>query len=201
MVGALPEIMEWATGITKHVSDLIGSEVACWSAGFGAPMGTMGWSLPVDGLTEVAANNEKMMGDSTYHEMAAAGRELSQPGSFTDSLMSLAHGELNDDRPPIGAVATITTATMSAPYAEVVGWGVEVAQMVEEITGTPVLFGTSMFGSFTDVGWIGVNGNAAAADAGNAKLTSNADYIKKLGEATDLFVSGSGNRTFMTRVA
>lgn len=200
-IGPFAELMGWAADITKHVSDVIGSEVALWSAGFGAPVGTLGWSLPVDGVAEVAANNEKMIGDAKYHEMVAAGREYSQPGSVEDSLMALAHGELTDDRPPIGAVATITTATMDAPYADVIGWGIDVAQMVEDISGVGVLFGTSVYGSFTDVGWIGVSGSAAASDAANQKLSEHADYIKKLSEASEMFVSGSGHRTFMTRVA
>lgn len=197
--GPFGEIMEWATGITAHVSDLLGSEVGLWSAGFGAPTGTLGWSMPVDGLAGVAANNETVIADADYHTMLARGQELIV-GTAEDQLYQIIHGELGEQRPPVGSVATITRANIGAPWADVIGWGVEMAQLVEGITGTPVLFGTSMFGTFGEVGWIGVNASAADADAGNEKLIASEEYVAKVGEAPGLFVDGSGHRTFMTRV-
>jgi hypothetical protein len=200
-IGPFHELMAWATGITGHVSDLIGSEVACWSVMFGAPAGTLGWSLPVDGVGGVAANNEKMIGDAKYHEMVAEGRQYSQPGSVEDALMNLAHGELTDQRPPIGAVATITTVTMQGRWPEAMAWGAEMAQLHEEIIGTPILFGRNAVGSTETVGWIAVHANAAAEQASGAKIMANEDVSKKMGEATGLFVIGSGHATIMTRVA
>jgi hypothetical protein len=197
--GPFGELMEWATNITGHASTLIDSEIALWSAGFGAPTGTLGWSLPVDGLAGVAANNEKLMADATYHDMLDQGREWAVTGSVSDSLMQLVHGQLGEQRPPIGSVATITTATITGSWSDAIGWGVEVAQLVEEITGVPLYFGSSMFGQFYDVGWIAVNADAASADANMAKLIANADYVAKLDAASQLFDTAA-NRTFMTRV-
>lgn len=200
-IGPFHELMAWATGITGHVSDLIGSEVACWSVMFGAPAGTLGWSLPVDGLAGVAANNEKMFGDARYHEMVAEGRQYSQPGSVEDALMNLAHGELTDQRPPIGSVATITTATMQGPWRNVIAWGVEMAQLGEEITGVPTLFGANAVGPFETIGWIAIHPDAAAEHASGVKLNANEDFNDKASAGKDLLVTGSGHRTIMTRVA
>lgn len=198
--GAPNVILGWSADIRAHASGVLGSEIALWSVGFGAPTGTMAWSMRVEGLAGVAANSEKLLADEGYVRMAEAGRELFV-GPAEDSLVQPLNREPADSLPPVGSVATITTATMGAGYNEVLTWCMELTELVEGITGDPLLFGVSSFGTFGQVGWIGINGSAADADTAGDKLNANPDYLAKVSTAAGMFVPGSGHRMVMTRVA
>lgn len=200
LTGPMSEIMTYATDMRAYASDLTGQEVALWAASFGAPQGSVTYALRVDGLAGVSALNAKLVADEGYLAKAEAGRQY-LAGPREDTLTEIIHGQLGDDPPPVGSVATITQAVIGSGYADAIGWGVEVAQLVESVTGMPVMFGSSMFGTFGSVGWIGVAADAAAADTANATLLANADYINKVSAANDLFVPGSGHRIFTTRIA
>ena len=101
----------------------------------------------------------------------------------------------------MGSLAVVTSAVMAnGRYADAIGWGVDVAQHVEKLTGMTTAFLTNEFGPFGRVTWIGVLPNAAAADASSATVNGDADYLTKLHHAADLFLPGSGHRTLLTRV-
>lgn len=197
--GPPAETMAWASEIRAYASDKLGTEIALWSAGFGAPVGSVGWAMRVAGLAEVAANGQTLLSDGGYLELIAKGADYFEAPA-EDSLMQPVHGELGEASPPVGSVAAITTASMSGKITEAIGWSVEVAQMVEGITGAPVMVGTNSYGNFMQVVWIGVQRDAAAADAANEKVTSSAEYMSKVDEAHGLFLPGSANRTLLTRV-
>jgi hypothetical protein len=73
------------------------------------------------------------------------------------------HGEPGEP-PPVGAVATVTTATaMVDRMAEAVGWGAEIAEHVASVTGTPVAVFTDAFGQMGGMTWIGVQPDLASA--------------------------------------
>ena len=94
-----------------------------------------------------------------------------------------------DGRSATGRVgATVTTAVIgNGAYADGIGWGVEMAQLVESISGTPITFGMSAFGTFGQVVWISVAADAAAADAVGNAVNSNADDMGRLSAIADLF--------------
>lgn len=198
--GPLPEVMSYATDARSYVSDKLDTEVALWSAMFGAPAGSMTFAARVDGLAGAAANTATLMADDEYHSLVARGREY-LVGAPEDSLSQPLHGELGESPPPVGSVATITTAVAATSFSNAVGWGVEMAQLVESITGMPVLFMANQAGRLGEFGWIGIAADVAAADAAGEKLTGNADYINKVDGAVDLFVSGASTRVIATRVA
>ena len=54
LVGAPHETMPYAIGMREFVSDSIGREVALWSAGFGAPVGTLMYTMRVAGVADLA---------------------------------------------------------------------------------------------------------------------------------------------------
>jgi hypothetical protein len=200
LAGPAAEVSQWAADIREYASELVDTEIALWSAAFGAPVGSMAWAMRVEGLAQIAANTATFMADDGYHERLAAGREfLVAPAQ--DQLMQPIHGALGSDSPPVGSMATITEATMAASYEDVITWSVELSELVEGIVDTQVLFGTSQFGTFGGVTWIVVAEDAAAADAMTGKLAASGDYLSKLSSSPGLFVPGSGHRSLMTRVA
>jgi len=86
-------------------------------------------------------------------------------------------------------------------YAEAIGWGVEVAQHVEQVTGIATMFLTNDYGPFARVTWIGVAADAAAADDATRKINTDPSYLDQLNKAATLFLPGTGHRTLLARLA
>jgi hypothetical protein len=94
-----------------------------------------------------------------------------------------------------------TAQIATGKYADAFAWGVEVAQHVESVTGTPVGFMQELFGPFGGVTWISAHADAAAADAAAAAMSGDEGYMKLLGDIGGLFVETSGHSSMATRIA
>lgn len=197
--GPPTETMAWASEIRGYAADKTGKDIALWSAGFGAPVGSVGWAMRVEGLADVSNVGAQLLSDDGYVELLAKGADFFVAPA-EDTLLSPVHGELGEASPPVGAMATITTASISGSISAAVTWGVEIAQIAEGVIGTPVMVATSAYGNFMQVVWIGVSADAAAADQAAEKITASAEYMTKVDGATGLFLPGSANRTHLTRV-
>lgn len=201
LAGPPARLMEYVTDMQSYVSGLTGRDIALWSGMFGGPVGTFVYATRVAGVGEVQAMMAEVMGDATYLEKVTGGADLVAAPS-EDSLGVPIHGELGEESPPVGSVAQITSATIAnGKYAEAFGWGVEMAQYGESLTGVPTMFMANRFGPFGSVSWIGVQADGAAADAANDALWADAEWMKRLGAAGDLFVEGSGHQALVTRIA
>lgn len=192
--------MAYATGMCAHVSAVAGREIGLWSVGFGAPLGTVMYSVRVEGVADWQAMSAKVLADADYHARLAAGAQYTA-GPAEDSLLQPLNAEPGDP-PPVGSIALLTSAVMAnGAYAAALAWGVDMAQHVTTVSGIPTLFAAQSFGPFGSVGWIGVAPDAATIDAGNAAVNADAAYMDKLGAVRDLFVEGSGHRMLATRIA
>ncbi len=201
LAGPPGRVMDYVTDMQAHVSSTTGRDIALWAGMFGGPVGTFVYATRVEGVAEVQAMMAEISADQAYHEKVAAGADLVAAPS-EDTLAVPIHGELGDASPPVGAVAQITTATIAnGHYEEAFGWGVEMAQHGESVTGVPTMFLASRFGAFGTVSWIGVSADGAAVDAANQALWSDAEYMKRLGAAGELFAEGSGHQALVTRIA
>lgn len=200
MTGAPAEIMAYSTDMRAYVAEKTGREIGLWSNLFGAPVGTMAYTVRVEGLADLQAATSTLVEDPAYHQKLADGRAL-VGGPSMDSIGQPIHGELGA-MPPVGSYAMVTQATMAGgKYLEAIGWGVEIAQHVEKVSGHPTMFLSSSFGGFGDVAWIMVAADAAAVDAAGAAVNGDAEYMESVNGAGDLFIAGSGRRMLTTRVA
>jgi hypothetical protein len=201
LIGPPADTLAYATEMRALASDLAGREISLWAASFGAPLGTMTYTMRVEGLADMQAVSAKVLGDNTYLQKVAKGQEYSG-GPAEDALFQPLFGELPEGSPPIGSVALATSARIAnGAYEEAIAWGIDMAQHATAVTGVPTMFLMESYGGFGSVGWIGVNADAAQADAAGNALNADADYLKKLGAVRDLFVEGSGHRILSTRVA
>jgi hypothetical protein len=179
MTGPATAVAEFALGVREYVTKKIGTEVSLWSMQFGGPVGTMVYSVRVDGHAGLAA--------------------ITAP--LADMLREPLDGASGGDPPPLGAVAVITTAIIgNGKYAEAIGWGLDTAAHATKVSGMPVAFYSDLYGPFGQVTWIGVSPDMASLDAANAKINSDAAYIGKLSAAGDLFVPGAAHRAMAVRV-
>ena len=200
MTGPFAEVNAWASDMRQYVSEKSHREVGLWSVMFGAPLGTMVYSARVDGVADLQSIGSTLLGDPDYHAKLERGREFSG-GPPVDQMSTPIYGELGDP-PPVGSVAVVTTATIAnGVYGEAIGWGVEVAQYVEGVTGFQSTFLVDDYGPFGQVRWIGVGPDAASADTAGQKLNADQGYLEKLGAAGKLFVQGSGQRGLASRIA
>jgi hypothetical protein len=200
LTGSPRRAVPWAIGMTDYVNAQSELDVSLWSGSFGYPLGTFAWSTVVESEVALADATAKLLVDEGYYDQLEKGQDLiSQPGQ--DFLRELLHGEPAEP-PPIGAVATLTTATALVDrMADAIGWGVEIAQFVTDATGTPVSLLSNLYGQMGELVWIAVQPDLAAAEAVRARLNTNTEYLGRLVATKDLFITGSGRIAQARRIA
>ncbi len=202
MVGEPAETMAYAADMRSYVSDLAGQEVALWSGAFGVPLGSMMYTARVEGMAGFMAMSGAVTSDEGYHAKLAEGAAYRSGTPAQDQLGEPIYGELGGTPPPVGSIATITSAQITTgKYAEAFEWGVAVSQRVESVGGTGVMFMRGLFGPFGNVTWVSVYADASAADASNQAVNGDAEYMKLLGDIGGMFVEGSGHQSMAIRVA
>lgn len=191
----------YAIEMRDYAAKATGRDIALWTAQFGAPVGTVSYAMRVEGLADLQAATATLLADAEYLERLAAGQEFIG-GPPTDNLSQPLFGELGEASPPVGSVAMVTTATMSAGrYGKAIAWGIDMAQHVSAVGGMPTMFLVGSFGQFGSVAWIAVAPDMASVDAAGAAVNADAAYMEKLDGAGDLFLAGSGDRALLTRIA
>jgi hypothetical protein len=188
-----------AIEMRQFVADRTGRDIALWNVGFGAPAGSMTYSMRVDGLADLDALAAQLGADTEYHARLAAGAAF-VGGPVVDHLSQAIHGELGD-APPVGSVALVTTAVIGGSYGAAIGWALEAATHVSGVGGLPVAVMSDLFGTFGALTWIAVAPDGAAMDASNAKVGADADYLAMLDRADGFFVPGQASRFLLTRIA
>jgi len=190
----------WAIDMAAEATAKMGTEVALWAGGIGAPVGSMAFTARVEGIADLAAKVAPLAEDADYQAKLAKGADIIV-GPATDSLATPLHGELGAPS-AVGSFAVVTNAQIAnGQYAEAIGWGIDVAQHVTSLSGMPVMVLMQEYGPFGTLTWIGISEDAAGVDASTAATNGDADYVAKLSAAGDLFVPGSGQRMMATRVA
>lgn len=200
VTGGPRRALPWALGVTSYVNDHSDLDVTLWSGTFGYPVGTFAWTTLVESQAALAASTASLLVDDGYLDTIEQAQDIvAQP--IEDRLGQLVHGEPGDP-PPIGAVATITTATALVDrMVDAVGWGIEIAQHVTSVTGSPVAVFTNVFGQMGGMTWIGVQPDLASAEAAGATLSSDPDYLGRLTATKDLYIPGSGHTAQAMRLA
>lgn len=200
LTGSPRRVLPWAVEITGFVNDHCDLDVTLWSCDFGYPLGTVGWSCAADSQVTLAAETAKLLSADGYFDIVEKGEDfLGQPGQ--DLLRELVHGAAGEP-PPIGSVATVTTATALVDRTiDAVGWSVETAQHVEKISGAQVSVLTNVYGQMGEITWIGVQPDLAGLEAARTAITGDADYLGRMAATRDLFVPASGHFAMVSRIA
>jgi hypothetical protein len=198
--GSPRKVLPWIANITKFVNDHGTLPTSCWQASFGYPLGTVAWSTVADSQVALSAAMGALLAQDGFHDLLDAGTELiAAPGQ--DTLRELVYGTPSEP-PPIGAVATVTTATAAVDrLGDAFVWAVEVAQYVENVIGSPVAVLRDMFGTLGGITWVGSVPDAAAADAAAGKMAADSGYLAKVAGSKDLFIPGSGHSGQLVRIA
>jgi hypothetical protein len=200
LTGSPRKSMPWAMQITEYVNSHSPLPVTCWAGTFGYPLGTVAWSAMVESQAALAGATGELVMDAGYLDLVESAADLvNTPGH--DLLREVVYGTPGDP-PAVGSVVTVTTATAIVDrMIDAVGWGVEIAQHVEGVIGSPVAFLTDVFGTLGGMAWISVQPDFNALDASRGKIGADGDYLAKIAGSKGLFIEGSGHVSQATRIA
>jgi hypothetical protein len=194
LLEALPAAVE----IAKKVTDITGHEVHVWNSRFGAPVGTIMWSVRIDSQEELFKATEKITVDATYVDMAMALAEQYE-GPAQDRLGRIISGTPTES--PSKYVA-VTEAVMAAGrYADAVEFGVGMQEYLASELGVSTMFGTSSYDNFGLVTWLMGCDTLAEIDAAADWTMTNTGYQDRVKSAQGLFLDGSGHRGLIERLS
>jgi hypothetical protein len=201
LVGDTRAAMKWAAEMTAYVNDHTEDHsLSLWLTQFGAPVGSVGWSVGVESYVDLQATFAWLQDDDGYFAMLDAGAAF-MAGPPVDHLRQLVAGTLGEP-PAVGSLANVVTAVAAnGKYADAMAWGAEISGYIASVTGQQELFFADSYGPFGQMTWVGIAPDMAAVDSGTAAMQGDAGYMQRLGAIGELFVSGSGHSALSQRVA
>lgn len=191
-----------AIGMSELVTKKTQLAVSLWTTLFGAPLGTLSYTAFVQSMSELDAADSALMADDEYLTRLAEAQEyLAKPPM--DQIMQILHNSGGEyRRAGVGAVGQVVTARVAnARYGAAMKWGIEVADLVADVTGIPGIFGRGAAGEFGTVAWISTMPDMGALDNANEALGKDPRYLTKLDEMGDIFLPGSGRTSIIRRIA
>lgn len=196
------KVLAYAAEIAALVTRKTELPLSVWAVQTGAPVGALGFSSLAPSRVELDAAETTLMGDEEYLDKLVEGQQfIAAPPE--DRLLEIVHTAGHEyQRAEVGAIASITSAVITpGKYVAAITWGIEIADLVSDITGMPGLFGNGVGGPFGQVAWVGTTPDMATLEAGEERTNKDPRYLAKLDQITGLFVAGSGQRTYSKRIA
>lgn len=186
------KVMEWALAMTQKINQISEVPTSLWTSAMSPGMGSLAWTATVEDLSVIEATESKLAADPAYQSLTDQAASLLAAGSTDQNLIQIVHSD-PDAQTYEAQYATVVRATL-APGAMVTGiqLGVELAQQVRKITGTPMSFGIETTGTYGGVVWIGLASDIATLQAGTEAINSNIDFAQKIDqEAAKAFIPGT----------
>ena len=202
MRGNPRQTMAYAKEMCTLVNERSSFDVSLWQVLFGAPIGTVSFSMLVESRAAFVAGQAALLGDDEYLDALERGRDLvDQPGE--DRLVSMLHhagGELR--RADVGACADIISAQAEVDrIADTMTWSVGMADLAATISGYPVHLGTVEHGPFGELQWTTTVPDIGEVDRIADLLAKDEDYLRRMGDAKGLFVPTTGRQVLALRIA
>ena len=191
------DAMPAAVGVADMVAKLTGKELNVFTARFGAPQGSVLWTVRTESLAELQEMTDTMMADAGYLEMLESMNGLFMAPA-EDRLSRVLTG-------PIGALSSkyygVTRAAMlNGKQADAVAFGIRAAEYIGTSLGTQSAFTKSSYGGFNDVSWLIGFDTEADVDAFDDWQISDSGYHDIMAEAGDLFVENSGHTSLIQKI-
>jgi hypothetical protein len=194
----LPDAIGFSVDIAQVVESATGIPVGVWQTLYGRPLGTVAWSVTVDSFADLATMNQKLAEDATYLEKSGAAQDMFISGSFEDGLTNVVHTA--GDQGAMGYVSALSAIGLGGKTAEVMAFGVGIADYVNSVTGNSVSFCVDQFAEIGRVTWVGAYADAAAVDAAQQALAADSGYLERTSAVGDLFLPGSGTNILSQRI-
>jgi hypothetical protein len=186
-----------AIAMAERVSGIIGQDVNVFTNRFGGPLGTVTWSMRVDSMDQVQANNDKLMADAGY-VAAVEGMNGLFMAPAEDGLSRFVSA-------PLEAATSrfygITRASMTdGQFGNAMAFGVQILDYITKATNNQGAFVKASYGGFADVAWIQGFDSTADVDAFDDFQMSDTGYHKLVDEAAGLFAPNSGHTSLVEKI-
>ncbi|NNC81023.1 MAG: hypothetical protein HKN94_12825 [Acidimicrobiales bacterium] len=181
------------------VAEATGSAAYGWAVSSGAPIGSYGISMRVEGHEQLLDFQQKMGASENYHaEAAKLADALAAPSATSLSQIVAMAGDQGEPAP----IVRLTQTTLQVGHvADAMAWGQEMLQHVHNTTGMSGLFTSVASGSPFDVMWIFSSQSGADLDATNAALQADTGYVGLIDKAANYIVPGSTARATLVQMS
>ena len=150
----------------------------------------MSWSARVEHLADAAAIDDTLMADDDFAQWVEDNDGLFV-GPASDAIYQVLHGAPTG--PPKQYLQANAAVCANGSVSEGMALGVELAEAVTGITGIPVMFVSAVTGPFGGVGWLSTVDDLAEAEAADAKLAADQDWLKLLDRAGHAYAPGASS--------
>lgn len=183
--------------VAALVTKITGIDVNVFATRYGEAGNTIAWTCRLDSQDELEVANAKLMANEEYLAWAGSNNEMFETAPH-DRLSSIISSTLT---PEVKRYYTVLTAqAANGRLGAAMEFGVRAQQLVAEKTGLATAFMAGVYGPFGTVGWI--TGGASMADIDKLwdMQMNDTDYHALVGEAGDLFLTGSGTTMLIEKI-
>ena len=199
LAGPPARVRQWAVEIADAFEAVTGRHVNTWTSVAGGISGHYSWGYQIDGSAELIEHSTTALGDDDYLAKLEEGRQYFD-GQPRDTIYR-AFGQLGEDQTRVGNVAMITQATAKAgSLGHAVGWGMEISDYVQRLTGVYNVLLSSPAGSFSTLTWMAIAKDAAQADEADRTMRADDEYLKLIARGGDFFQDGTGHTQLFLRI-
>lgn len=185
-----PAATAWAVDVTAGVNKHATAEVSLWVGAFGAPAGTIAWSVPLEKLSQVDDLNAKMAADGDL------GAKISESATYVaevdpDRLITLIHGEITDSAPVGSYVGAVRAVAAPGKWAAAGAWAAHIAGVYSEVTGLDVVVGATTAGPMGEYSWYVRHADADSIQAAMAATMGSEKYVGEVEGGGEFFMPGA----------
>lgn len=195
--GKALEAMAAAVEIGQKASAVSGLDIQTWNHRFGHPVGSVSWTCRVDSHADFLAATEKMYADTTYLEMEQAISDLIVEGEG-DAFLEMIAGAPSDT--PARFYTTTRGTIAAGKLADAMEFCVGMTDYILTSVGRSGGFFSSAYGGWADIAWLIGHDTIEQVDEMRAWQGSDAEYLKRVDSAADLFVVDSGHNGLVERI-
>ena len=167
----------WAVTITEKVNRISAVPVTLWTTVLSQPLGLVVWTASVDNVSEIETTDAKLMVDSGYLDLQAAGVGHIIPGSISDSLATVVFQTPGAAQGHFHCVAVTMAQIQPGQFRRGVELGVEFAQRANALTGLETSFATSVTGTMGTVSWTLIADSLDELQRGQDKLDTDESFV------------------------
>jgi hypothetical protein len=192
-----PAALAFSLEAAAYASSVTGITITTWSTVYGGSLADVGWSMRVDSIDENGALFAKLQGDRSYENLLASARGYFV-GAVEDSIGQIvtAHGDGN-----VGNFVHLVQA-QCAPgrIADAMAWGVDMSALVFKVTGLGGAMVRPVFGPWATLAWTMSAESLADIDHAVEATSADPEYIERIDQGGELFVTGSVTGRLLRRI-
>lgn len=189
---AVPAALE----VAEMVGRITGRDVNVFTVRFGAPMGTIMWSVRAESIADLQESTDKLMADPGYLEKVESMNGLFMAPA-EDRFARIVTGPSEATSKYYGITRA---AMMTGKFADAMALGVEAAEYIGKSTKAPAAFLKAAYGGFGDVTWVTGFDSMDQVDAFDDWQMSDSGYHSIVERAGGLFVENSGHTSLIEKL-